>query len=94
MDQREKAIPLDANAAAGMLGEIFAFDATSATLTCGHCAILEQVGAIRLYGQSMGAVLRCNHCDNVLLRVVRTPAGLWFEMQGTRSLKVRHQEPA
>jgi len=29
--------PLDGNAAAGLLRDVFVFDATSATLTCGGC---------------------------------------------------------
>jgi hypothetical protein len=35
----------------------------------------------------MGAVLRCTHCEGILMRAVRTPHGRWLEMAGTRWLK-------
>jgi hypothetical protein len=81
--------PLDGNAIAGLLREIFAFDATSATLTCGGCGAGAQVGSTKLYGGSMGAVLRCTHCDTAVLRLARTPIGVWLDMQGASSLIVR-----
>jgi hypothetical protein len=81
--------PLDGNAAAGLLREVFVFEATSATLTCGSCGAIAQVGSARLYGGPMGAVLRCAHCDATVLRVARTPMGLWLDMQGARSLMTR-----
>jgi hypothetical protein len=80
--------PLDGNAAAGLLQQVFAFEATSATLTCGGCGAVAQVGSARLYGGVMGAVLRCALCDTPVLRVARTPMGLWLEMQGARSLMI------
>jgi Family of unknown function (DUF6510) len=80
--------PLDGNAVAGLLREIFVFDATSATLTCGGCGAIAQVGSARLYGGAMGAVLRCAHCDTAVLRIARTPMGLWLDMQGARSLMI------
>src|SRR5262249_36014644 len=39
------AAPLDGNAAAGPLREVFVFDATSATVTCGGCGATAQVGS-------------------------------------------------
>ena len=81
--------PLDGNAAAGLLQEVFVFEATSATLTCGGCGAVAQVGQARLYGGAMGAVLRCALCDAPVLRIARTPMGLWLDMQGARSLMVR-----
>ena len=81
-------MPLDGNAAGGLLGELFAADVTVAEITCGHCSAVAPLGAMRAYGGVMGAVLRCDHCDTVVLRVVRTPQGLWFEMHGARSLFV------
>jgi Family of unknown function (DUF6510) len=34
------------------------------------------------YAAPMGAVLRCSHCDGILMRVVHTPHGRWLEMKG------------
>jgi len=33
---------------------------------------------------SMGAVMRCPTCDAVVLRVARTPTGLWLDPTGAR----------
>jgi len=39
-------------------------------------------------------VLRCAGCDTAVLRVVRTPMGLWLDMQGARSLKIGREATA
>jgi hypothetical protein len=81
--------PLDGNAAGGLLRELFALEMTEGSVTCDHCGAVAAIGAARLYGGSMGAILRCVKCDEVVIRLVRTPAGLWLEMRGTRRLFVR-----
>jgi len=78
---------LDGNAAASLLYEIFVFDATSAQIQCAACGASERLGSFPLYAAPMGAVVRCMHCDAVLLRAVRTSHGRWLEMTGTRSLR-------
>lgn len=78
--------PLDGNAAAGALREVFAFDVTTAHVTCRECAAVGQIGAARVFGGTMGFVFRCAGCDGVILRIVHTPAGVWLDMQGARSL--------
>ena len=82
------AIPLDGNAAGGLLGELFALDVTSAEITCGGCGAAAAIGAVRVYGAAMGAILRCAHCDTAMLRITHTPAGLWLDMHGARRLFV------
>lgn len=79
---------LDGNAAAGLLRELFALDVTVARFTCAECGAVGEVGAARVYGGTMGAIFRCVACDGVVLRLVRTPAGLWLDMQGSRRLVV------
>jgi hypothetical protein len=94
MDEtREGAVPLDGNAAAGLLRELFAVDVTVATLTCGGCGGVAQVGEVRVYGGPMGAIFRCAACDTAVLRLSRTPTGLWLDMRGARSLCVGHGSP-
>jgi hypothetical protein len=90
MDQQEEVgLPLDGNAAAGVLRELFAFDATAAEITCGSCGIVAMVGETKLYGGVMGAIFRCAHCDSVVMRLVRTPVGIWLDMRGCRRLFAR-----
>jgi hypothetical protein len=80
---------LDGNSAAGLLSELFALEITDAKITCDGCEAVAPMGAMRLYGGRMGAVFRCVHCDNVVVRLVHTPEGYWLEMKGTRSLFVQ-----
>jgi Family of unknown function (DUF6510) len=87
MDHQEIAgLPLDGNAAAGLLRELFALDMTAAEVTCGHCGVVAMVGETRLYGGVMGAIFRCAYCDSVVMRLVRTPVGIWFDMRGSQLL--------
>ena len=71
-----------------MLRELFALDMTAAEIVCGGCGAVAEIGAVRVYGGPMGAILRCAHCDTVVLRLTHTPAGLWLDMRGTRRLFV------
>ena len=43
-------LPLDGNAAGGLLCELFAFDMTAASITCDGCGSVSQVGELALYG--------------------------------------------
>ncbi len=79
---------LDGNAAAGVLADLFALDVTVAELACGGCGAAAAIGAMPLYGGAMGAVLRCGQCDTAVLRLTRTPRGLWLDMHATRRLFV------
>ena len=83
---------LDGNAAAGLLQEIFVPEITTAQIQCAACNSSAAVGDLRLYAAPMGAVLRCTHCDGVLLRAVCTPGGRWLEMTGARYLRLRSRE--
>jgi hypothetical protein len=82
------AVPLDGNAAAGLLAEVFACEMTVAVVTCGGCGAAAPVGAARAFGGAMGAILRCAQCDNAVVRLARTPRGLWLDMRGARSVLV------
>jgi Family of unknown function (DUF6510) len=89
MDHHQDAIPLDGNATAGLLRELFAFDVTAAVVTCDGCGKVAQVGDVRVYGGRMGAIFRCAHCDTVVIRLTHTPAGLWLDMRGARGFFVQ-----
>jgi hypothetical protein len=81
---------LDGNAAAGMLGEVFVHDLSSARGACASCGVVAEMGSrhLYMYPLSPGAVLRCNFCQAVLMVFVhaggRYRLGLqglkWFEM--------------
>jgi hypothetical protein len=77
---------LDGNAAGGLLSEVFAFEATAARTTCAGCARISPIGELRLYAIELGAILRCPSCDEVVVRVARTPRGLWLDLKSAASV--------
>jgi hypothetical protein len=81
--------PVDGNAVAGLLREVFALDVTTAALVCAGCGCEAQLGAVRVFGGTMGAVFRCDGCDDVVFRLVRTPDGYWLDMRGMQRLFAR-----
>jgi hypothetical protein len=77
---------LDGNAAGGLLCEVFAFDATAARTTCASCARVAPMGELRLYAIELGAILRCPSCDEAVVRIARTPRGLWLDLRGAATV--------
>ena len=78
---------LDGNAIAGVLGELFAVEMTTAVGTCSSCGAAGPVGAVRVY-RGAGIVLRCSHCDALLGQIVRAERRTWINLAGMRSLEV------
>jgi hypothetical protein len=78
---------LDGNAIAGLLQEVFAVEMTTAIGTCKGCGAVEAVGAVHVY-RGAGTVLRCPHCDNVLMKIVKDEARVWIDMPGIRTLEI------
>jgi hypothetical protein len=78
----------DGNMLAGPLGEVFAVDVTAASSQCVHCGRIGVVAELRVYGRGPGLVARCPGCEEVMLRVVRTPNQLWLDLTGTTGLRI------
>jgi hypothetical protein len=68
---RDSEMRVDGNAIAGVLGEVFVGDMTSARIACGGCGSIEPIGAEHAYTHAPGVVLRCCHCAQVLLVMTR-----------------------
>ncbi len=62
--------PLDGNAIAGALHQLFGADLTTATGACGHCGAIAQIAELRVYARAPGAVARCRSCGNVVFVLV------------------------
>lgn len=77
---------LDGNAAAGILSEVFAADVTVARVMCTGCGTTRPVGALLVYAHEMGTVVRCPGCDTVVIRIARTPGGVWLDLTGARHM--------
>ena len=88
MERTSDDLRLDGNAAAGLLGELFAFEITTATTVCDNCGRSSLVGALHLYRHQMGAVLRCPACDSALLVVTRSHDEWWLDLRGVRITRV------
>jgi Family of unknown function (DUF6510) len=78
---------LDGNAVAGLLREVFAVEMTTALGTCGSCGASDAVGAMHVY-RGAGVVMRCPHCDNVLVTIVKDDTRVLIGFQGVRTLQV------
>ena len=78
---------LDGNAVAGLLQEVFAVEMTTVIGTCDGCGAVEAVGAIHVF-RGAGVVLRCPHCNNPLIKIVRDDTRLWIGFPGIRTLEV------
>ncbi len=57
--REDAARALDGNAAAGLLTELFAFDVTTARLTCDGCGTANKIATARVYA---GPVLKQAGC--------------------------------
>ena len=84
---------LDGNAAAGLLGEIFAVDLTAARCCCGGCGATEQLGGRgRVRDARPGTVMRCVHCGHAMAVVVHGGGRYWLGVSGMTWLEI--PEPA
>jgi hypothetical protein len=80
-------LALDGNAAAGILHAVYGAEMTLAVGTCDGCGKAGPVGAVRLY-RTAGLVLRCPHCDAVLMKVVTAGERVWIDSRGLRTLEL------
>ncbi len=85
---------LDGNAAGGILGEVFAFEMTTARATCTHCGASGEVGAQMAYVSEIGTVVRCSGCEGVLIRVARQgggPSRYFLDLRGVEYLQLEER---
>jgi hypothetical protein len=78
---------LDGSALAGPLSEVFVMDITTAGSQCTACGLASMVAQLRVYASDVGYVARCPGCDNVMLRLVRTPTHVWLDVRGSVALR-------
>jgi len=60
---------------------------TTAIGTCNGCGTSEPIGAVRVF-LGAGAVLRRRHCDNALVKIVKSEGRMWMSLPGVRSLEL------
>jgi hypothetical protein len=82
---------LDGNALGGPLGELFAFEVTTAMATCAGCGSQLPVATWVVFMHAPGIVARCSICDCVQLRVVRAETGrTWVDLSGLEIIEIGH----
>jgi hypothetical protein len=79
-------LPLDGNAISGAMRDVFSFEISIARATCGGCRSEDPVGALPTSVNAPGVVVRCPHCDHVLMRLVHGEGRYWLDLSGTASL--------
>ena len=82
---------LDGNAAGGILGEVFAFEMTTARTACAHCGTGGEVGAQMAYVSEIGTVVRCAACEGVLIRIAHQSEGrgrYFLDLRGVKYLQL------
>ena len=84
----EQAAVYDGNTLAGPLSEVFAVELTTAAGRCRSCGTTSHLATLRVYGPDPGFVGRCPNCEDVLLRLVRTPDALWLDLSGVSALRI------
>ena len=77
----------DGNALAGPLADLFAVDITRASTSCVGCGGQSAVAELHLYTAGPGFVARCPHCQDPVLRYVRTPSTAILDLRGTVRLE-------
>jgi Family of unknown function (DUF6510) len=82
MTENVSDLVLEGNPTVALVQELFI-----ARAQCEACDSIEDIGSLHPYAAPMGAVLRCSHCDGILMRAVHTPHGRWLEMKGARYLR-------
>ena len=83
---------LDGNSIGGLLLELFGVELTVARTVCAGCGATEQLARLDVYADAPGVVVRCCHCEGVMMRIVRAPGRAWIDLKGTGSLEIRELE--
>ena len=82
---------LDANATAGLLFEIFGAEMTASPTECASCGNEGEIGELLAFMQGPGVILRCSSCENVVLRIVRTPEVIYLDARGAVYLRLARE---
>jgi Zn finger protein HypA/HybF involved in hydrogenase expression len=85
----EEDLMLDGNAAAGAVGELFTFELTTARGRCDNCGAIAEMGAVMVFANAPGVVLRCPKCQSVLMRVAANGGRHWLDVRGITWLEIQ-----
>lgn len=79
---------LDGNAVGGLLAELFGADMTAEMTVCASCGAHEVLACLDVYVCAPGTVIRCRHCEAVMIRIVEGRDRAWVDVSGLASLEI------
>jgi hypothetical protein len=80
--------PLDGNAIAGELFDVFGAEMTAATGTCATCHMSRQLGELRVYLRGApGTVARCSNCGSIAMVLVEVRGLTCVDLRGIEDLE-------
>jgi hypothetical protein len=78
---------LDGNAVGGLLLEVLGAEVTAAPCVCAGCGAREELARLDVY-LGAGVVVRCRHCESVMLRIVKAGDRAWLDLAGTAVIEL------
>ena len=85
-DRRALMDPVDGNAIASLLIDVFGTEMTAARSTCASCGSSGPVAELVVYLQAPGTVVRCRNCGSVLIVLLRHEDKIGVDLSGLASL--------
>jgi hypothetical protein len=83
------AAPLDGNAIAGALAEVFGAEMTTAEGLCASCGAVAPAGEFEVYLPAPGIVARCRSCESVLMVLVTIRGLTCGDLRGLAAFEQR-----
>jgi hypothetical protein len=78
--------PLDGNAIAGLLLDVFGAEMTNATGSCANCGATRKVAEWDVYLRAPGTVVRCRGCGSELMVFVTIRETTCVDLRGLARL--------
>ena len=78
---------LDGNAVGGIMLELLGVEVTASPCVCAGCGAREEMARLDVY-LGAGIVVRCRHCQAVMIRIVQAEARVWLDLSGTISFEL------
>ena len=79
--------PVDGNAIAGLLLDVFGAEMTTATGVCAHCDAVGVLAEQAVYNRAPGTVVRCRACTAVLMVLVDVRGTYSVDLEGLAALE-------
>jgi hypothetical protein len=79
--------PLDGNAIAGLLFDVFGAEMTTTTAVCSHCGTRGILAECEVYLGGPGTVVRCRTCRGLLMVLVDVRGMRCVDLSGLKSLE-------